>query len=101
MGQRGAIMMFLFSGGILLPVIVLAIVAGYLGRSALPVGMFVECLGVFCLVFAKWPELAAGHLLSLGPKRLSARRRKFKLVWIRAHWLRSGVAIASLPLVDR
>ena len=47
--------------------------------------MLVQVIGFACLVFAKWPELAAGHLFSLVPMRLSARGRKFLLVGLRAH----------------
>jgi len=62
MGQRSAIIMFLFGGGIVVPVVVLTIIAGSLGRSALPVAVLVQFVGFACLVTAKWPELAAGHI---------------------------------------
>ena len=82
--------MFLFSGGIVVPVVVLTIISDSLGRSALPVAMLAQVVGLVCLAFAKWPELAAGHLFSFGPRRLSARGRKF-------YW--SGYALIGFGLV--
>ena len=90
MGQRSAIIMFLFGGGIVVPVVVLTIIAGSLGRSALPVAVLVQFVGFACLVTAKWPELAAGHLFSFGPRRLSARGRK-------CYW--SGYALIACGLM--
>jgi len=97
MGQRSAVIMFLFGGGIIVPVWVLIFIAAYFGRSALPVAMLVQVVGFACLVFAKWPELAAGHFFAFGPKRLSARGRKF--YWSGYTLIGCGLvlALASLP----
>ena len=98
MGQRSAIVMFLVSGGIVVPVVVLALLAGSLGRSVMPAAVLVQVIGLACLVFAKWPELAAGRYFSFGPKRLSARGRK--LYWSGYALIGCGLAlaIASVPL---
>ena len=90
MGQRSAIIMFLWSGGVAVPLVVLLVIAESLGRGALPVAVLAQVVGFGCLVFAKWPELAAGHLFSFGPRRLSARGRKF-------YW--SGYALIGCGLV--
>ena len=77
MGQRSAIFMFLLGGGAILPVVILGIIAGLLGRSAMLMAIFVQVLGFASIVFAKWPELAAGRIFSFGPKSLSTRGRLF------------------------
>ena len=97
MGQRSAIIMFLLGGGILIPVAVLAAIAASLGRNALPVAILVQVVGFACLVFAKWPELAAGHPLSFGPKRLSSRGRKF--YWSGYALIGCGLVLASASLL--
>jgi len=96
MGQRSAIIMFLASGGIVIPIVLLTVIAGSLGRSALPVAMLVQVVGVSCLVFAKWPEFAAGHLMSFGPKRLSSRGRR--LYWYGYALIGGGLVLAFASL---
>ena len=97
MGQRSAIIMFLWSGGIVVPLIPLTFLAGVLGSGALPVAVLVQVVGFACLAYAKWPELAAGHLFSFGPKRLATRGRKY--YWSGYVLIGCGVvlAFASLP----
>jgi len=55
-------------------------------------------VGFACLIFAKWPELAAGQFFSFGPKRLSVRGRK--LYWSGYALIGCGLvaAVASVPL---
>ena len=100
MGQRSAIIMLLVSGGIVVPAVVLTLLAGSIGRSALPVAMLAQVVGFACLIFAKWPELAAGQFFSFGPKRLSARGRT--LYWLGYALIGIGLvlAIASVPLAS-
>ena len=96
MGQRGAIVMFLIGGGIVVPFVVLTVIAGSLGSSTLPVAVLVQVVGFACLVFAKWPELSARQFFSFGPKRLSARGRK--VYWSGYVLIGCGLLLALLSL---
>jgi hypothetical protein len=92
MGQRSAIVMFLFvGGGIMVPIMLLAVASASLGSLAIPVATLTLGVGFACLVTAKWPELRAGHFVSFGPRRLSSARRKL-------YWLAYIVLSCSLLL---
>jgi hypothetical protein len=99
MGQRSAIIMFLWGGGIVVPLVALVIIAESLGRSTLPVAVLAQVVGFACLVFAKWPELAAGRLFSFGPKGLSVRGRKF--YWSGYTLIGCGIVLALASLAYR
>ena len=101
MGQRNAILMFLFvGGGIMAPIMMLAAAAGSLGPLAIPIGIGTIAVGYACLVTAKWPELRAGHLLSFGPRRLPEARRR--LYWSAYIVMAAGLLLVAFatPLVQ-
>ena len=93
MGQRGAIVMLLFTGGVvMLPVAALSIISLELGRAATPVGVFFLWAGLACLIFAKWPQLRAGDYWSVGPAKLSSGRKQL-------YWASYAVMACALAIV--
>ena len=76
MGQRHALVLFLAGGGLMFPLVVLALLPHLLGVAAVPTVFGLLLVGFACLVGAKWPVLRQSHFFSFGPGGLSLRRRK-------------------------
>jgi hypothetical protein len=91
MEWSSAIIMFLYGGGLLVPLAALGSLAVILGPLAVPVALLLQATGVACLVYAKWPELSAGHYFSFGARRLSPSGRRF-------YWLAYILIVCGLLL---
>jgi hypothetical protein len=96
MGQREAIAQFLVSGGIMVPVVVLAGTAAMLGPAVVPVAVAVIWVGFASLVIAKWPFSRKEFWLSFGPRRLPPVRRK--LYWAAYCMLGCGLLLILFGL---
>jgi hypothetical protein len=98
MGQRNAIAMFLWSGGILVPVIVFWLVASELGRAAMPVALLLLCMALVSFIVAKWPLLSRGQLFSFGPSPLSSVGRRFYWAGVALAISGVGLCLGALPM---
>jgi hypothetical protein len=92
MGQRGAVVLFLVGGGLLIPAALVLLIGHSLGAAAMPIALGSLFFGFVCLVASKWPALRRGHLWSFGPGgRTGGARRAY---WIAYVLLATGLLLA-------
>ena len=91
MGQREGIIVWLIGGGIVLPLIVLALLASLLGGAAFPIALAGSVSGITFLVLAKWRLVRSGKWLSFGTRQLTVQERRF-------YWIGYGLIVCGLVL---
>jgi hypothetical protein len=75
MGQRGAIVMFLAGGGLLVPVAMVLLLGHVLGPASVAIAIASLLVGVVCLVAAIRSRFELGQFWTFGPGSLTGRER--------------------------
>jgi hypothetical protein len=92
MGQRGAVVLFVAGGGLLIPVALVLLIGHGLGAAAMPIAVGALLLGLACLVASKWAALRRDESWSFGPAARPGRTRQ--VYWVAYALIATGLLLA-------